>query len=106
MHSMASDAAFDHAALDPDLAELARVARLALDNHPSKKISITIVEAVLVGIFSNLDTTRHASQKTITDYFVQMLSDAAFTDAARYAIASEANVKARLSVSKTKFSGE
>lgn len=106
MHSMANSADFDRIALDSELAELARVAHIALENYPAKKISITIVEAVLVGILSNLDTAKHRSPETIADNFSQMLSDAAFKDAARYAIASEANVKARLAVSNAKFSGE
>ncbi|MGR3823707.1 MAG: DUF262 domain-containing protein [Salipiger marinus] len=106
MHSMANNADFDKIELDAKLAEVARVALVALDSYPAKKISITIVEAVLVGILSNLDTAKHHSKEMITNNFSQMLSDTAFKNSARYAIASEANVKARLNVSKSKFSGE
>lgn len=92
--------------LEVRLTALAKNAREVIEPYPAKKISITVVESILVGIFSNIGSMADRSKTTNTESLSYMLANAAFKDAARYAITSENNVKARLAVAISQFSGD
>jgi hypothetical protein len=77
----------------------------ALSGAPSGKISMTFIEATLVGIFCNLDASLRKDRDALSASFGQMMSDPAFFESAKYAIASEKNVKSRLGVAIKVFSG-
>ncbi len=83
---------------------MASYARKAL-NLPIGKISLTFIEAMLVGILRNLDTLGQRTDVDLTKTFETMLEAPQFAEAARYAIASEKNVKARLSTATAVFAG-
>ncbi|MBT9387051.1 DUF262 domain-containing protein [Pseudooceanicola sp. CBS1P-1] len=69
----------------------------------STKISMTFIEATLVGVLSNLNSPLEASKETLHGNFLRMMRRDNFAEAARYAVASEANVKSRLAVAIEEF---
>jgi len=68
----------------------------ALGKDKTHKISMTFIEAMLVGILRNLTNSEDKSAEILQGCFAQMLSEPSFAEAAKYAIASEANVKQRM----------
>lgn len=69
------------------------------------KISLTLIEALLVGLLRNLDVQASKSPSQLNASFAKMLEDKLFANAARYAISSEPNVKARLRAASRAFAG-
>jgi hypothetical protein len=64
---------------------------------------MTFIESTLVGVLSNLDEVSDASKVALHSSFLRMMRRENFAAAARYAVASEANVKSRLNVAIEEF---
>lgn len=82
------------------LSEMSKRAVTAL-GEGNAKVSMTFIEATLVGILSNLDSL--PNDKILFENFIRMMRRDNFAQAARYAVASEANVKSRLAVAIEEF---
>lgn len=86
------------------LAAASSLALHALGGEDRGKISMTFIEATLVGILSNLNRVSDASKEDLESMFINMMREPSFSEAARYAIASEGNVKTRLETAINVFS--
>jgi hypothetical protein len=62
---------------------------------------MTFIESTLVGVLSNPDEV--SDKVALPSSFSRMMRGDSFAAAARYAVASEANVKSRLSVAIEEF---
>jgi len=88
--------------LQTRLAIMSQQAVLALGSSTTK-VSMTFIEATLVGVLSNLSSSLEASKEVLHGNFLSMMRRDNFAEAARYAVASEANVKSRLAVAIEEF---
>lgn len=88
--------------LQTRLAKVSQQAVLALGSGTTK-VSMTFIEATLVGLLSNLDSSLEATKEILHGNFLSMMRRDNFAEAARYAVASEANVKSRLAVAIEEF---
>ncbi|MDV4177685.1 DUF262 domain-containing protein [Rhizobium brockwellii] len=104
MHDMSQDQNLNYQLIEDTLAAVAENAAVALQNLRGK-VSLTVVESALVGILSNLTTVQHVNAGSLLTAFDKMLQANEFTEAARYAITSEKNVKARLDIARDAFAG-
>lgn len=104
MHDKSTDHQFDVNTMQNRLRDMAGIARQALDAIRGK-ISLTFIEAMLVAILNNIDTIRDSNYNNLSMTFLKMLDAPQFADAARYAIASEKNVKTRLQTASEIFAG-
>lgn len=100
MHEQAQSKVLDIAEIKERLDRMAFFARMTLANT-SGKLSLTVVESVLVGIIPNLSKLTDSSQ--LQAALARMLEAPEFLNAARYAISTEANVKSRMKVALTEF---
>ena len=96
MHAHLTMPEADAAPLKEVLARAASQARQALTGRPAGKLSLAIVEAVLVSCLVNIKTLTGKTEADIQSKFESMLSMPAFVEGARYAISSTENVKQRL----------
>ena len=80
------------------LTEGAEGAAVVLRALGSTKKALTLVEAVLVGVLSNVDTIRDRADRDqfLVDAGARLLREPEFAEGARYALASAKTVKARL----------
>jgi hypothetical protein len=85
-----------------DLSRMSQRAVAALGDG-SEKVSMTFIEATLVGVLANLNFQPEVSRQVLHENFVNMMRRKNFAEAARYAVASEANVKSRLLVAIEEF---
>lgn len=90
--------------LDAKLSRMARAARISLSDPSSSKISLTYIEATLVGILNNIESVNEASDDELRLAFNSMIDKLIEADLARYAIASETNVRARMMISESCYS--
>jgi uncharacterized protein with ParB-like and HNH nuclease domain len=90
-------------ALKSRLQQVSKLGKDALSPYNSK-ISLTLIEALMVGLLRNLSTQASRSAIDLNTSFAKMIHDPLFSEAARYAIASEGNVKTRLSAAASAFS--
>lgn len=88
--------------LQTRLAKMSQQAVLALGGGTAK-VSMTFIEATLVGVLSNLNSSLDSSKEILHANFISMMRRDNFAEAARYAVASEANVKSRLAVAIEEF---
>jgi len=88
--------------LQSRLAKMSQQAVLALGSGTAK-VSMTFIEATLVGVLSNLNSSLETSKEVLHGKFLKMMRRDNFSEAARYAVASEANVKSRLLVAIDEF---
>lgn len=86
------------------LRKLSEHALHALGSNERFKISLTFIEATLVGILRNLEHVSDLPKSVLAEKFSLLMKEENFSDAAKYAIASEANVKARMKVASEVFS--
>jgi hypothetical protein len=95
------------AEVDQMRASLAQVARLGRDalSPYTTKISLTLIEALLVGLLRNIHAHKNSKSFDLYTSFATMIRDPLFAEAARYAIASESNVKTRLKAAAKAFAG-
>lgn len=104
MHDCSKDPQLDLNLLTAQLSEMATQARRALGVNERGKISLTVVEAVLVGVLRNLEESAKATTKKLQANFRTMVESKEFKEAARYAVAGEKNVKARMQFASNIFS--
>lgn len=90
--------------LNQSLAEMSNVAVHAIGRDSFSKISMTFIEATLVGILYNLDFAKDLTKDQLKERFQMMMSEPTFSEAAKYAIASETNVKKRMRTAMMVFS--
>lgn len=88
--------------LQARLAKMSQKAVLALGTGTTK-VSMTFIEATLVGILSNLSMSVESNKELLHGNFLNMMRRENFAEAARYAVASEGNVKSRLAVAIEEF---
>lgn len=74
----------------------AQIAIQALGDNICGKISLAIVEAVLVGVMNNRFKLSNELAEALHDRYLRMLTKPAFTQGARYAVSSVQNVRTRL----------
>lgn len=102
MHERMEDSHSSNA-LKPILELVAEKARTVLASVASTKLPLMIVEALLVALYSHRDTLRDRSDGELLDGYRAMLANSTFSDGARYAVSSEANVKQRLEAAVSAF---
>lgn len=102
MHSNmnASDQAIEE--LNRHLERLASTTRSALRTINSK-VSLTYIEAVLIGILANIDQTEKMAPDELSLRFSQLVDELYEGDLARYAVASETKVRDRINIAKRVF---
>ncbi len=106
MHKESSAKNINEDALERKLSKMASIAEKALNPASKEKISMTFIEALLAGIVSNIEKIDLDDDTFISEALPKMLENSTFADAARYAIASESNVKNRMSVAISVLSGQ
>jgi hypothetical protein len=104
MHEKMNVADAEAQRLRARLERVSKLGREALKPY-SSKISLTLIEALLVGLLRNLDAHQSSDSTSLNEAFSKMVMDPLFSNAARYAIASETNVKTRLRAASSAFSG-
>lgn len=92
------------ATLKQTLTQASGVAVNAIGRESTSKISMTFIEATLVGILRNLETAKQLTKDDLKKRFEMMMSEPTFAEAAKYAIASESNVKRRMETAVEIFS--
>jgi len=102
MHDRVNLEAHQIEQLQTKLAQMSEQAVHAL-GAGTTKVSMTFIEATLVGVLSNLNSSLEVSKETLHGNFLRMMRRDNFAEAARYAVASEANVKSRLYVAIEEF---
>lgn len=96
MHSKAEIPQLQADVVGEKLAHATKLARCALGDQPAGKLSLAIVEALLVGVLVNQGVLADVSAPAVHERFIRMLSMKPFSEGARYAVSSVENVKARL----------
>jgi len=95
-------------AIKVDLENTSKFALGVLDALPFGKRSLTFVEGILVGIYSNLPVVIENNNRNPREWFISkantFVSLPSFTEGARYALASSQKVKERLSQAIKAFS--
>lgn len=91
------------AGLKDRLSILARIARKVLGDG-SRKLPLALVEAVLVGLYVNLNKAEKKTSQQLNDAFSDLRKRPTFSESARYAVSSAENVQARLSEAISAFS--
>lgn len=78
------------------LSQAARLTRTALGDQSHGKLSVAVIEAVLVGVLVNREGLAGEPGSRLHERYIKMLDLKAFSEGARYAVSSVENVKARL----------
>jgi len=92
------------AGVDDKLTKVSSLAHIALSLESRKKLSLSLIEAVLVGIYVNILSLDGVTPNQLKTSFSKLKSLPAFSESARYAISSVENVKARLNDAIDSFS--
>lgn len=80
-------------------------ARQALSKEGRRKLPLVLVEALMVGLYSNLSSIISSySPENLQAGYAKMVGDASFSESARYAVTSVDNVRTRLMVAVNAFS--
>jgi hypothetical protein len=85
-----------------------RVTELAyrtLDDGNTQKIPLTLVEALLVALYTNIHTLNSVNDQQLRTAFKEMKQKVSFAENARYAVSSADNVKTRLGDAVDSFRG-
>lgn len=85
------------------LSRLTCLARRLLGTIPQRKLSLSIIEAVLVGLYVHRDQFDNFSGERLRTAYTSMTASPTFTEAARYAVSSIENVNARLNAAVQAF---
>ncbi len=96
MHSHAEMPPPQVDAIHEKLGQAARLARLALGDQSAGKLSLAIIEAILVAVLVNREHLIEETTSALHDRYIAMTSMRAFSEGARYAVSSVENVKSRL----------
>jgi hypothetical protein len=104
MHSKMDISSNEAEALTTKLAQMSEAALAAFGNEKTK-ISMTFIEAALVGILRNLDLASNTESSNLRNGFLRLMDEPLFESAAKYAISSEQNVKTRMIAASKIFSG-
>lgn len=96
MHSRSRESAEVLAGLRVTMEAVTTAASEALKAVPTGKLSLTQVEAVLVGLYLNRDKIAFKKPKDLQDAFAAMLIAPEFSAGARYAVSNVENVQSRL----------
>jgi hypothetical protein len=91
-------------ALELKVRETVEIASRVLTHEPKGKLPLVLIEALLFGIYVNIDFIRAMPDLEVKSRFDQMRQDPVFSESARYAVTSLENVKTRLGLAKLKFS--
>lgn len=81
--------------LKAKLDDLARLSRIVL-GEGRLKVSLALVEAVLVGLYVNLEKAKKRTPTQLTAAYAELKALPTFSEGARYAVSSAENVQARL----------
>lgn len=103
MHSNIDMVLDEIASLRTTLSTVARIARATLEPFTHGKLSLAIVEAVLVGINVNRRLLQAADPAELRVKYQEMLTKPSFAEGARYAVSSADNVGSRLRDAITSF---
>jgi hypothetical protein len=87
------------------LAAAANVTRAVLDEQPQGKLSLAIIEAILVAAVVHRGALIGEQHQTLHARYEAMLAMPAFAEGARYAVSSVENVKNRLGEAMAAFGG-
>ena len=93
----------DFAETKADLCKVAEYARKVVSVETRKKVSLALVEAVLVGLYVNLAKLSGKSESELANAYLELKSKPSFAESARYAVSSVENVKTRLAVAIDSF---
>lgn len=96
MHKKLSISKDEADAIILKVSAVSEIAERTLSQGDGKKLTLTLVEAVLVAIFRNLQILEGASDEQLQASFEDMSRKASFAQSARYAVSSADNVKTRL----------
>jgi hypothetical protein len=94
---------FESVVISKRLDIVAQRARVALLMEPDKKITLTLVEGVLVGLYVNNDNPALTDEFVLQQRYLDLKGHPVFKDAARYAVASAEKVKERLNAAVAVF---
>jgi hypothetical protein len=87
------------------LAAAAKITRATLDEQPQGKLSLAIIEAILVAAVVHRGALIEEQHETLHARYQAMLEMPAFAEGARYAVSSVENVKNRLGEAMAAFGG-
>ena len=96
MHNHLSMSKHNAEDIRSQLEESVSIARQALGDRVHGKLSLAIIEAVLVAVFVNRTSLRSEPASDLYKRYENMLHTPAFAEGARYAVSSVDNVKGRL----------
>lgn len=82
--------------LDAVLANVARLARAALNVESRKKLPLASVEAVMVALYVHREHLAQMTEARAQEAYSEMLKKLSFAESARYAVSSVENVSQRL----------
>ncbi len=85
------------------LSLVARKANAILSSTSSKKLPLLVIEALLVALYANRNSLAQRLDHDLISSYQSMLALPAFSEGARYAVSSEANVKNRLNAAVNAF---
>lgn len=104
MHNNASISLEAAKAIQEKLVQVISITRSALKESGAGKLSLAVIEGVLVGVCRNLATLAGTTEQQVITKFFAMQSMSSFSEGARYAVSSSENVKKRLGEAITAFS--
>ena len=96
MHSRAGTSVTQVQEISRQLDTVTNIARSALGDRTSGKLSLAIVEAVLVGVMTNRSVLSRENPSELHGRYLALMSRPAFLEGARYAVSSVENVQSRL----------
>ncbi|MDF3981638.1 DUF262 domain-containing protein [Luteibacter sp. PPL201] len=102
-HAMAKTE--DIEVFEKDLHRLVHLAKAVLDTESRKKLPLALVEALLVGLYNNLEGLVACSADDIAKAYKTLIADEVFSESARYAVSSPENVAMRLVLATGVFKG-
>lgn len=86
------------------LESVSSLAARVLKAEPQKKLSLALIEALMVALYVNISTLKEADDSQLQAAYSRLKSSPSFTESARYAISSVENVRGRLLAAITIFS--
>ena len=103
MHGRANEGRESIERVAENLKLAVEMARQILSSEPQRKISLLLVEAVLVALYIKRDELAGATKQNLVDAYREMRAKPSFLESARYAVTSADNVKARLNAAVASF---
>lgn len=89
--------------IENTLTRLSSLAHGVLRHEKQRKLSLAVVEAVLVALYVHRDQFDGFTNEKLRDAYMSMKASLTFTEAARYAVSSVENVDARLTAAISAF---